>query len=93
MENLLTAHPGIAEAAVVARPDPKRDEVPVIFAVRREGFEPAAEAHDLLAHLEPSFARRQIPRVHDVHFVDSIPKTTVGKLDKKVLRARLAQQP
>jgi fatty-acyl-CoA synthase len=93
MENLLTAHPGVAEAAVVARPDPKRDEVPVIFAVRREGVEPAVEVHDLLAHLEPSFARWQIPRVHDVHLVDSIPKTTVGKIDKKALRARLTERP
>ncbi len=92
MENQLTALPGIAEAAVVARPDPKRDEVPVIFAVRREGVTPAAEVHDLLTHLEAHFAKWQLPRVHDVHFVDSIPKTTVGKIDKKLLRARLAER-
>jgi fatty-acyl-CoA synthase len=92
MENLLMGHPGVAEAAVVARPDPKRDEVPVIFAVRRADFSPAVEVHDLLAHLESSFARWQIPRVHDVHFVESIPKTTVGKIDKKVLRAQLAER-
>ena len=91
MENLLVSHPGVAEAAVVAKPDPKRDEVPVVFAVRRQDFVPAVEAHDLLKHLESSFARWQLPRVHDVHFVDAIPKTTVGKIDKKVLRARLAE--
>jgi len=43
---------------------------------------------ELIAHLEPSFAKWWLPE--EVAFLDEIPKTSVGKFDKKVLRARFA---
>jgi fatty-acyl-CoA synthase len=88
LENAALLHPGVLEAAVVARPDPLRDEAPVLFVVPRDAAAPPLAA-DLIAHLAASFARWQLPRLDDVHVVDAIPKTSVGKLDKKLLRQRL----
>jgi fatty-acyl-CoA synthase len=89
MENLVLEHPGVLEAAVVGRPDQACDELPVVFAVRREGHEPPVEACDLIAHLGTRFARWQHPLPEDVRFVAALPKTGIGKLDKKLLRQGL----
>ena len=90
MENALMAHPAVAEAAVVARPDPKWDERPVAFLVPRPGREgeltPQAVQDYLAANGD--FAKWQIPYTEDVHLIDAIPRTSVGKFDKKVLRRR-----
>jgi fatty-acyl-CoA synthase len=45
-------------------------------------------AEELMTHLEPSFAKWWLP--DEMAFIDEIPKTSVGKFDKKVLRARFA---
>jgi len=88
MENAIMACPGVAESAVVARPDPKWDERPVAFVVRaKDGAELTGER--IVAHLGENFAKWQLPTPEDVRFVEEIPKTSVGKFDKKVLRARL----
>lgn len=90
MENALMAHPAVAEAAVVARPDTKWDERPVAFLVPRPGREgelgPQAVQDYLAANGD--FAKWQIPYAEDVHLIDAIPRTSVGKFDKKVLRRR-----
>ncbi len=86
MENVVSGHPGVAEAAVVARPDPVCDELPAVLVVRRAGAEPPVEPQDIIDWLAPKFARWQLPLHEDIHFVESIPKTGVGKIDKKVLR-------
>ncbi|MBX3464793.1 MAG: long-chain fatty acid--CoA ligase [Planctomycetes bacterium] len=88
LENAALLHPGVLEAAVVARPDPLRDEAPVLFVVPRDAAAPPPPA-DLVAHLAASFPRWQLPRREDVRLVDAIPKTSVGKIDKKLLRRRL----
>ncbi len=90
MENAIMAVPGVLEAAVVARPDPKWDERPVAFVVRKpEGGEGAEtlEASTIIAHLAGEFAKWQLPGPEDIRFLAELPKTSVGKFDKKVLRA------
>jgi len=88
LENVMLLHPDVVEAAVVSGPDTLRGEVPVLFVVLREGaVAPAAD--DLIAHLAASFPRWQLPRREHVHVVDAIQKTSVGKLDKKLLRRQL----
>ncbi len=86
IEALIMAHPGVAEAAVIAVPHPKWDERPLACVVPR----PEAAGHltrdVILDHLRPQIAKWWLP--DDVVFVDQIPKTSVGKFDKKVLRAR-----
>jgi fatty-acyl-CoA synthase len=90
MEGLVLAVPGVLEAAVVARPDDVRGEAPVIFIVAREGE--TVEKRAVIEELKKHFAHWQLPHLDDVHIVDAIPKTSVGKFDKKALRARLASE-
>jgi fatty-acyl-CoA synthase len=73
---------------VVARPDPKWDERPVVFAVRQPGAA-APTAEQVIAHLAGTFAKWQLPTPEDVRFIEQIPRTSVGKFDKKVLRAQI----
>jgi fatty-acyl-CoA synthase len=92
MENYVVGHPGVLEAAVVARPDPVCDELPAVMVVRRIGHEPPVEPQHIIDLLARKFAKWQLPLPEDIHFVESLPKTGVGKLDKKVLRKFLADQ-
>ncbi len=87
MENAALAHPGVLEAAVVARPDPICVEIPVCLIVRKQAAVVTPE--EILEILARKFARWQLPRPEDVLFVDSLPKTGVGKLDKKLIRRSL----
>jgi fatty-acyl-CoA synthase len=80
------------EAAVVARPDSVCDELPAVLVVRRNDADHPVEPQDIIDLLARKFARWQLPLPEDIHFVDSLPKTGVGKLDKKVLRKLLADQ-
>jgi fatty-acyl-CoA synthase len=84
LENHVMGHPAVAEAAVVAVPDPKWDERPLVAVVLREGA--TADAAELRAFLADRVARWQLPE--HWAFVDEVPKTSVGKFDKKALRAR-----
>ena len=88
MENAIMACPGVAEAAVVARPDAKWDERPVAFVVRGSKGE-GLGAGDIITHLATHFAKWQLPDAADVHFIEQIPRTSVGKFDKKVLRSEV----
>jgi fatty-acyl-CoA synthase len=88
MENAIMACPGVMEATVVARPDPRWDERPVAFIVRSEG-QAHPSTQEVLTALGPHFADWQLPSPEDIRFIDQIPKTSVGKFDKKVLRARI----
>jgi fatty-acyl-CoA synthase len=90
LENEVLRHPGVAEAAATARPDALRDEVPVLWIVPADSAHPP-QAAELVALLARRFAKWQLPRAEDVHVVPELPKTSVGKLDKKVLRARSAE--
>jgi fatty-acyl-CoA synthase len=87
LENQLLGHPGVLEAAVVGIPDPDWDERPLACVVRRPGWEGGeVRAGELAAFLIGKVARWQVPEYWA--FIDEVPKTTVGKFDKKVLRAR-----
>ena len=87
MENAIMAFPGVLEAAVVARPDAKWDERPVAYVVRKPGASPSSR--DILKSLESHFAKWQLPAEEDIRFIDQIPRTSVGKFDKKVLRTQV----
>jgi fatty-acyl-CoA synthase len=87
LEDLILRHPGVAEAAVVGVPDPKWGERPLGLVVVKPGQE-IGEAQ-LRKHLQGFAAQGIIPRygVPDrIVFVEALPKTSVGKLDKKALR-------
>src|SRR5829696_7264773 len=88
LENSLMAHDAVAEAAVVAIPDPKWQERPLAAVVLKEGEEATQE--ELIKHLESDFARWWLP--DRVEFVDEIPKTSVGKFKKSELRERFANR-
>ncbi|MFC8047250.1 long-chain fatty acid--CoA ligase [Nocardia sp. NPDC057353] len=89
LENAVMSHPDVLEAAVVGVPDATWDERPLVVAVLRPGVtgDPAA----LRAHLAGQFPRWQLPE-HWV-FADEVPKTSVGKFDKKRLRDRYGRRP
>ncbi len=89
LENALMAHPAIAEAAVIAIPDPKWDERPLAAVVLREGK--SATHEELNEFLAPQFAKWWLPDRYE--FVDEIPKTSVGKFRKIALREMFAQEP
>jgi fatty-acyl-CoA synthase len=87
LENELMAHPAIAEAAVIAKPDERWSERPLACVVLQPGSEATAE--ELCEHLSSRVAKWWIP--DEFAFIDEVPKTSVGKFDKKVLRTRLAE--
>jgi len=82
LENALMAHPAVAEAAVVAVPHPKWDERPLAVVVLRAGAQ--ATADDLREFLAPSFPKWWLP--DRIEFAAEIPRTSVGKFRKSVLR-------
>jgi fatty-acyl-CoA synthase len=87
LENQLMSHPDVVEAAVIAKPDERWSERPLCCVVVSDESETSAE--DLLEHLRGRVARWWLP--DEFAFVEEIPKTSVGKFDKKVLRGRLAE--
>jgi fatty-acyl-CoA synthase len=89
LENALMAHPAVAEAAVIAIPDPKWDERPLAAVVLREGQ--TATPDELRAFLAPDFAKWWLPDRFE--FVGEIPKTSVGKFRKTELREMFATEP
>jgi fatty-acyl-CoA synthase len=86
LENAIMAHPDVVEAAVIAVPDERWSERPCGCVVRRGGSD--LDAEGLRSHLAGRVAKWWIPERFE--FIDEVPKTSVGKFDKKVLRARYA---
>jgi fatty-acyl-CoA synthase len=87
LENHLMAHPDVVEASVIGIPDAKWDERPLACVVRKPGSD--VDAGALREFLADKVARWQLPERWT--FIDEVPKTSVGKFDKKVLRARHAE--
>ena len=87
LENALMSHPAVAEAAVIGVPDEKWSERPLASVVLRSGA--TATVEELRAHLATSVAAWQLPERWA--FIEEVPKTSVGKFDKKVIRARYAE--
>ncbi|MEW2412215.1 long-chain fatty acid--CoA ligase [Streptomyces sp. NPDC046866] len=86
LENALMAHPEVAEAAVVAVPDDKWGERPLATVVLKEGA--TVDYAGLRAFLSQSIAKWQLPERWT--FIEAVPKTSVGKFDKKVIRRQYA---
>jgi fatty-acyl-CoA synthase len=86
LENALMAHPAVLEACVVGVPDEKWSERPLATVVLREGA--GATVDDLREFLADRIARWQLPERWA--FIEAVPKTSVGKFDKKVVRSRYA---
>jgi len=82
VERVLVAHPEIAESAVIGRSDPKWQEVPVAYVVRRAGG--TIEARALEAYLLGQLARFKVPRSYV--FVDALPRNAMGKVQHFMLR-------
>src|SRR5438874_2709183 len=87
LENEVMAHPDVVEAAVIAKPDERWAERPLCCVVLRDSA--STTAADLVDHLRPRVAKWWLP--DEFAFVAEIPKTSVGKFDKKVLRGQLAE--
>jgi fatty-acyl-CoA synthase len=85
VEQVLMAHPGVSEAAVVGAADDRWGEVPVAF-VTASGAEPL-DVEALQAFARERLARFKVPKA--VHIVDDLPKTATGKIQKYVLRERV----
>ncbi len=86
LESAIMAHPDVLEAAVIAVPHPQWQERPLACVVQRADPSGPLTKEIILEFIEPRFARWWLP--DDVVFIDEIPKTSVGKFDKKVLRER-----
>jgi len=84
IDEVLYAHPKIMEACSVGVPDSKRGEVVKAFVVLKPGESMTAE--EVIEYCRKSLAPYKVPAL--VEFVDAIPRTAVGKPDRKVLQAR-----
>lgn len=86
VEHVLAEHPAVGDVAVVGRPDPMRDEVPVAYVVAAPG---SSDPVDLETALRTWVAERLAPskRPAAYHFVDDLPRTSVGKVRKFLLGA------
>lgn len=81
VEEVLYQHPAVLTAAVVAKPDPRWQEVPCAFIELKEGKQASPE--EIIAYCSQHLARFKVPK--DV-VITEIPKTSTGKLQKFVLR-------
>jgi fatty-acyl-CoA synthase len=85
LENMIMAHPKVAEAAVIAVPHPKWEERPLACVVKRDE---SLTSEELIEFLKPQVAKWWLP--DEVKFIDAVPKTSVGKFNKRALRERFA---
>ena len=87
IENCLLRHPAVANAAVVPRPDAARGAVVKAYVVLAPGFRPGADLVDALQrHVRGRLAPYEYPK--EIEFIDQLPMTTTGKVQRRVLRLR-----
>jgi fatty-acyl-CoA synthase len=92
LEDLVSRHPGVREVAVVGIPDPQWGERPFALLVARDGH--SLDAKSLKEHLKPFVEQGLLSKwaiPSQIALVTEIPKTSVGKLDKKRIRLDIAQ--
>ena len=82
VEQAIVSHPAVLECAVVAMPDEKWGERPKAFVVLRDGAE--TDAGELIEHVRGRIAHFKAP--DEIEFVDALPKTSTGKVQKYALR-------
>lgn len=88
LEDLIRKHPDVLEVAIIGVPDPKWQERPVAIVVARAGSSPTREiVNDILMTSVRSGDISRYALVDSVVLADALPKTSVGKIDKKLLRA------
>jgi fatty-acyl-CoA synthase len=90
IEGLIMGHPKVLEACVIAIPHPTWSERPLAYVVPRPDFVGKISSEEILDYLRPQIAKWWVP--DGVVFIDAIPKTSVGKFDKKVLRGQYETQ-
>jgi fatty-acyl-CoA synthase len=87
LENAIMGHPAVAECAVIGMPHERWSERPLACVVLEAGA--SVEPDELRSYLTDHVVKWWLP--DEVVFIDEVPKTSVGKFDKKVLRTRLAE--
>ncbi len=87
LENIVMSHPGVANCAVIAVPDSKWDERPLLIVVPREDAQPQED--ELRGLLMAKIAKWQVP--DEIVFVDQLPLTATGKVSKLTLRKQRAE--
>ena len=91
VEAALLAHPAVAECAVVGAPDPERGDIVAAYVVLKDGGAASPEmASALQDHVKATLAPYKYPRA--IHFVEALPKTTTGKIQRFVLRAEARRE-
>jgi len=86
MESTIMGHPKVLEAAVIAVPHPQWVERPLACVVPKPEFKDSLTESEILDYLKPLVAKWWLP--DEVRFIEAVPKTSVGKFDKKALRER-----
>ncbi len=86
MENSLVSFPAIFEAVVVGCPHPKWQERPLALVVLRDELKNKVTKNEIIEHLAKNFAKWQLP--DEILLVDNIPKTGIGKINKKSIRKK-----
>jgi acetyl-CoA synthetase len=91
VESALIEHPAVVEAAVIGKPDPERTEIVKAFVILKQGVEPGdALAEDLQQHVKRRLSAHAYPR--EIEFVQQLPKTPSGKLQRFILRNAEAEK-
>ncbi len=89
LESTIMGHPKVLEAAVIAVPHPKWQERPLALVVPKPDYKDQITKDEIYALIRDKFNKLWLP--DDIVFIDSMPKTSVGKFDKKVLREQFKE--
>ena len=93
IETIMSLHPSVADIAVIAIPDARWGERPMALIVLKPDYQDT-KAEDIIAIAQQAYERGHLPKYgipQDVKFITELPKTSVGKIDKKVIRDQYAQ--
>jgi fatty-acyl-CoA synthase len=89
VERVLLDHPDVAECGVIGRPDPRWDEIPIAYVIRRK--DASVDGDGLAEHVQHQLARFKVPR--EFVFVEDLPRTALGKVQHFMLKQIDAQTP
>jgi acetyl-CoA synthetase len=86
VESCLVAHPAVAEAGVIGKPDPVRGQIIKAFIALREGYKPSDDLkEEIQKFVRQKLAAHAAPR--EIDFLEKLPKTRSGKIMRRVLKA------